>query len=531
MHSITKFQFSDKGVQDLKEYQYGKSRPVVYLIVGSKEVYIGETLVASNRMKQHLADLRRVRLDDVYIIADETFNKSATLDIESKLIQYMIADQTYRLQNTSWWISGHDYYDREHYQAIFESLRRKLQEMGLVHNELLQLRNSDLFKFSPYKSLTPEQLEVAESIYTTIWNNLTQRTASLIRGKPWTWKTILAIFLYRYLTEKFRDDDIQVGIVVPMTSLRSTIKNVFKSIKGFKANMVLWPNDVTKKKYDILIVDEAHRLQRRKSITNYKSYDAINKKLGLNLEATQLEWIQASSTHQILFYDEWQSVRPSDIGAHHFSSWWTEYVLENQMRVEWGQDYIEFVSQMFSEEGPNLLLSYATRSRHDYDLQMFDDGEQFYTAIQGRNKEVGLARIVAGYARPRQTKNPSDWYTHDITIGTCTLPRNTTASDWVHSPTSHKEAWCIHTIQGYDLNYVWVIIGNDLQFNPLTNQFIIAKESSFDLKWKQWATDQEFRQYILNIYKTLSTRWIKGTYFYVVDPALREYVRERISKF
>src|SRR5690606_2628127 len=97
---------------------------------------------------------------------------------------------------------------------------------------------------------------------------------------------------YRLLEEFqliFRDANI--GLVVPMTSLRKSLKTVFGAIGGLKKNMVIGPSDAVKKEYDILIVDEAHRLAQRKNIPNYGSFDATNRSLGLGNEGTQLDWI------------------------------------------------------------------------------------------------------------------------------------------------------------------------------------------------------------------------------------------------
>ena len=40
-------------------------------------------------------------------------------------------------------------------------------------------------------------------------------------------------------------------------------------------------NDVAKKKYDILIVDESHRLKQRKNLSRYDTYDDACQKKGL----------------------------------------------------------------------------------------------------------------------------------------------------------------------------------------------------------------------------------------------------------
>lgn len=41
-------------------------------------------------------------------------------------------------------------------------------------------------------------------------------------------------------------------------------------MKGLKASMVIGPSEVSKNEYDVLIVDEAHRLRKRKTLPTLK---------------------------------------------------------------------------------------------------------------------------------------------------------------------------------------------------------------------------------------------------------------------
>ena len=117
--------------------------------------------------------------------------------------------------------------------------------------------------------------------------------------------------------------------------------------------MVLGSSDVFKKHYDILIIDEAHRLKRRFGITNYGSHDSNNKKLGLGNEGTELDWIMANSNHQLFFYDQAQSIRPSDIDKEVFfkikEQKETEKIkLTSQLRSKGGIDYISFIDKLLN---------------------------------------------------------------------------------------------------------------------------------------------------------------------------------------
>lgn len=153
MSEIQSFSFEKEKFDRIKEYRFGKNWPVVYVLNNDKELYVGETINVHSRSKQHYENEDRRKLKTIHIISDEEFNKSAALDIESWLIQYFSADQKYILQNGNSGLQNHNYYDRIKYQTKFELIWRQLIEKGIARNTLEDLKNSDLFKYSPYKSL------------------------------------------------------------------------------------------------------------------------------------------------------------------------------------------------------------------------------------------------------------------------------------------------------------------------------------------------------------------------------------------
>lgn len=164
----------------------------------------------------------------------------------------------------------------------------------------------------------------------------------------------------------------------------------------------------------------------------------------------------------------------------------------------------------------------------NYDFKVFDDFKTFRDAIFQKDKEIWLSRIVAWYARPRASKNNPNQ--HDIEIDWIRMFWNTTNKDWVNSKNALNEIGCIHTVQGYDLNYIWVILWSELSYDKNTWEFIINKDNYHDKNWKNWITDMyELKRYIINIYKTLMTRGIRGTYVYVVDNNLRDYLKNQIN--
>ncbi len=516
MSKVTTFLFNEDEFTNIKNFEHGLNWPVVYLIEDGNELYIGETTSVATRSKQHYEIERRKKLKHIHIISDDEYNKSATLDTEALLIQYMFADSKFILQNGNNGLSNHNYFDKQKYTAKFELLWERLREMSLVRQSLTDLKNTDLFKYSPYKTLTEEQLQIVSQIILEITESTTR--TFVINGKPGTGKTILGMYLAKSLLDNEKTKHLRVGLVVPMTSLRKTLKKVVSKIKGMKSNIVLGPGEVIKDKYDILIVDEAHRLRRRKNITNYKSHDDVNKSFGLGNEGTELDWVLKSSEHQIFLYDANQSVRPSDISSEVFKSLnATRYELLSQMRVQGGEEYLDFVESLFEGE------KFGNFKFKNYDFKVFSDVSEMYNEIKKKDKEFGLARMVAGYAWPWISNNDVNAY--DINIKNASFKWNSVTQDWVNSSNAVDEVGCIHTVQGYDLNFVGIIVGPELSYDKYKKQIIVKSEHYHDANgWRGVEDPEELRRYIINIYKTLATRGIKGAYMYFVDEDLREYV-------
>lgn len=118
----------------------------------------------------------------------------------------------------------------------------------------------------------------------------------------------------------------------------------------------------------------------------------------------------------------------------------------------------------------------------------------------------------------------------DIIIDGTKLQWNAVTEDWINTENSINEVGCIHTTQGYDLNYTGVIFGKEITYNKETKSIEIIKDNYFDKTGKQSIKNrEELKNYIINIYKTIMLRGINGTYVYAYDPSLREYLSNFIE--
>ena len=142
--------------------------------------------------------------------------------------------------------------------------------------------------------------------------------------------------------------------------------------------------------------------------------------------------------------------------------------------------------------------------------------------------------MIAGYAWRWNSKGKKDRAVKDIVIDGIGLRWNCTYDNWVgkglQNPEIAHEVGCIHSIQGYDLSYAYVIIGNDICIDTKTGCLQANKESYFDRNGFATATPEELTQYIKNIYYVLLTRGIYGTHVYVANEELRRYLARFITR-
>lgn len=527
MTQIITFEFNPSGFEKIREYHYGRNWPVVYVLEAPNEAYVGETTNFYNRSKQHYENSDRKRLKSAHVITDETYNKSATLDIESFLITHLAAEGSFVMQNRNDGIREHNYYQRAEYQAKCEIIWKELIEKKLVQKEIYEIENSDLFKYSPYKSLTEEQHLFVKKLVRDIERDVAK--TYVVEGAPGTGKTILATYLMKYLKDHKSTNHLRIALVAPMSGLRSTIRKVFCATAGLKANMVIGPNDVASEPYDLVIVDEAHRLKKRKNLgVAFQAFDNANKKLGLPKDATQLDWILKNTKRQVLFYDQGQSVLPSDIDDVDFRGKGAQfYTLTKQMRIQAGEEYIQLIDAILNQR------QVAKSKLKDYEFQVFENIAEMHQAIKTKDREHGLSRLVAGFAWPWITNpaNGAPKQDFDIEIDDYKLRWNSKTKDWVNSPGAINEVGCIHTVQGYGMNYVGVIIGPEFYYDEKNKRIAVDKSKYCDRNGHAGVTDPaELERYIKNIYRTLLTRGIKGTYVYIVDENLRNYFKKQLGQ-
>lgn len=529
------------------------SWPVLYILTNSRQntAYVGETTNFRRRMAQHQSNPDK-DFNISLMIDSPIFNQSSTFDYENRLIQLLFADQKYHVTNKNNGYCSFNYYQRAMYRQYFRDLWGRLHDIGYTERNLWEIENSDLFKYSPYKQLTLDQYETINRIIDLVKSDY--RTCTFVDGYPGTGKSILAISLLLKLRSIEDCKDMKVALVAPMEQLKKTYREIARSVEGLHAFDVIGPSDVVKKgPFDVLLVDEAHRMHGIGGAMFMSSYRATCKKLGLSDSATQWDWMLASSPHVVFFFDPKQQVRATGMGLldrvalldrlENEGYYVDTMSLTTQMRVVGGDDYLDFIydvlhagptrqfaAQLFAEDFsplPSLVEQDSGNSIPRYQFAIIDSFTDFCELQQEKEQERGLSRMVAGYAWEWQSKKDSS--TYDIEIDSIKKRWNSkTGGNWVNSPHAVEEVGSIHTVQGFDLNYGFVIVGSDVRYDAQSDSLDARRSGFMDCGAKKTSTDEVLRDVILNAYYVLMTRGIYGTFLYICEDEVKRYFQRFI---
>ena len=93
--------------------EYLDNWPMLYILENGRQAYIGESSHVKTRMTQHSSIEEKRIFDKVHFFYSKLFNQSVTFDYESKLIQYIAADELYEVTNKNKGIADKQYYQKQ----------------------------------------------------------------------------------------------------------------------------------------------------------------------------------------------------------------------------------------------------------------------------------------------------------------------------------------------------------------------------------------------------------------------------------
>ncbi len=171
---------------------------------GNYEVYVGESNDIFRRTRQHYETALNnskwqsqllKRGAKLFIIGHEHFNKSLTLDIENRLMHYMMSVESVKHVHNLRDNPQASYYPMEELDEIFRKIWRGLrrENKDLFPTEGA-IKDSAIYKASPLHKLTKEQENVRELIIEKVskaLENDSKKQLIFIDGEAGTGKTVL----------------------------------------------------------------------------------------------------------------------------------------------------------------------------------------------------------------------------------------------------------------------------------------------------------------------------------------------------
>ncbi len=358
-----------------------------------------------------------------------------------------------------------------------------------------------------------------------------RRTKSLILviGGPGTGKSVIALNLVARLAAEGISSHYATGSKAFTETLRQIVgRRASPLFNYFNSYSAMEPRAL-----DVVICDEAHRLRK----TSSNRFTPAAKKT----DKTQIQELIDVSQTAVFLIDDRQVVRPDEIGSADLirqtakanGAELHEIKLEAQFRCSGSDAFIQWIENTLELDRTPTVLWNLTNS---FEFRIVGSPEALDTAIRARLAEGQKARLTAGFCWPWTDAIDDGTLVEDVTIGGFRRPWNAKpearrlamgiprAPLWAYSPGGENQVGCIYTAQGFEFDYVGVIIGTDLVYRP-GEGWMGDKRNSCDSIVKR--AGDRFVELVKNTYRVLLTRGMKGCYVCFLDKATEDFFRSR----
>lgn len=551
--------------EDEKTQEIIMNFPTVYIhnwqSAGKFEVYVGESNDIFKRTRQHYdAATDKTKWQSnlagkdarLFIIGHEHFNKSLTLDVENRLMHYMMSVERVKHVHNLRDNPQKSYYPMEELDEIFRKiwrgLRRENKELFPTESAI---KDSAIYKASPLHKLTRDQENARELIIqkvTKALENGETKQLIFIDGEAGTGKTVLnsSTFYELYCQAEENNKELKCHLLVNHDEQITVYKQIAEKlgVTGKYGKVVSKPttfinNHTEDEPVDVAFIDEAHLLLTQ----GKQSYRGEN----------QLKDIISRSRVTVAMFDENQILTTEQLWEPQILEQYrnqakladNHIVLDKQLRMQVNPETMDWIDS-FTKRGQ---LKKIPDDLGGYSIKIFDEPESLDMEIQKRANESDsvLSRIIATYdweyssSRKPEKRLRRYW---EVLIGNWRKPWNRELEAelskeekssirglaWAEQPQTINEVGSTFTIQGFDLNYAGVILGPSVKyrdgkivFDPSAsrNNKAIRNRTLSD------GTQQKFGEMLIqHEVRVLMTRGVNGMYIYACDPELQAALLE-----
>ena len=387
----------------------------------------------------------------------------------------------------------------------------------------------------PQYVLVDEQKVVYDKIFALVRGGFhkKQKHAIIVKGGPGTGKSVIAINLLADLSLQHYNAQYATGSRAFTETLRKAIGSrgaiQFKYFNSY--------GDAAQNDIDVLICDESHRI--RESSNNRFTPKRKHSPM------PQIDEILRAAKVSVFFIDDQQIVRPGEIGssayisraAYDYKAVIHEHELDIQFRCAGSDGFVNWVDTTLGiRRTANVLWSLTEQ----FDFRVFDSPFDLENAIRDKVSQGFTGRVTAGFCWPwARELNEDGSLVNDVVIGDYVRPWNAhpevtglprdipKAQLWAYDPNGIDQIGCIYTAQGFEFDYVGVIVGRDLTYSFEQGTWVSDCKQSYDTVVKK--AGSRFLDLVKNTYRVLLSRGIKGCYVYFMDPPTEQFVRSRLD--
>ncbi len=441
-------------------------------------------------------------------------------------------------------------FTKEDFEKLGTYLKSKLAEgAGLeifnrfVHSNIRPSKKlieytSHMIKGQKVFTLIDEQLTANNTIIDRAKkaSKLPKKTVIIVNGGPGTGKSVIALNAIAELLSKGITVFHATGSAAFTTTLKKVVgTRVSHLFKYFSSFGQCGDNEL-----GALICDEAHRIRETSQFRFTKREHRTN--------TPQIEELIRAAKVSIFFIDEYQIVRPTEVGsvkriretAEKFGAEVFEFDLKTQFRCSGSDGYLNWIDNTLGiKDTANRVLT----KNEKMEFRIFDTPQALYEAVKEKNdKNPNSARLVAGFCWPWSDPNPDGTLKEDVVIGDFRMtweakndakrlaPRIPKANLWAYDPNGVNQVGSIYTIQGFEFEYVGVIFGKDLVYDWGAKDWKGNRHELADASVKRAKSDEDFVRCVKNVYRTLLTRGMKGIYVHFMDKETEKFFKSRMEQ-
>ena len=217
-----------------------------------------------------------------------------------------------------------------------------------------------------------------------------------------------------------------------------------------------------------------------------------------------------------------------------------EIELKTQFRCNGSDNFLDWLDSVIYEDSDNVI-KFAPKFGGEYVFDVLDSPSALEHKIRSLNAPSSapqqVARLVAGWCWEwsDQLDRNGD-LRRDVVIGDWSMPWETnnakpqgefakcyapSANAWATHPMGINQVGCIFSVQGFEVDYVGVILGPDIRYDEECRRIVGVKDKTYGIM----RGTENYDILIKNIYRVLLSRGRKGCYIYLYERPLSRVVR------